>query len=50
MLFLKIKTPIYTLRLITLKMGVLDVKNVKKHTYLAFSQFATFSNPEAQRF
>ena len=31
-----------TFRFIALKMGVLGVKNIKKHTFLAFSQFGTF--------
>ena len=32
--------------IIALKIGMLDVKNVKKHIYFAFSQFVTFSHPE----
>ena len=32
-------------RSIALKMGVLDVKNVQKHGFSPFSQFATFPYP-----
>ena len=34
-----------TFRSIALKMGVLDVKNVQKHGFSPFSQFATFPYP-----
>ena len=34
-----------TVKSIALKMGVLDVKNVQKHGFSPFSQFATFPYP-----
>ena len=43
MTFVLMSSKLYvTTRLIAFKMGVLDVKNVKKHTFLAFTQFAVF--------